>query len=44
MEEAYLAARVPFDQADAAERRRRLVDQVEQTLSSEFQYWSLTRR
>jgi hypothetical protein len=44
MEEAYLATRVPFDQADEAERRRRLVDQVEQTLSSEFQYWSLTRR
>jgi hypothetical protein len=44
MEEAYLAGRVPFDHGDAAERRRRLVDQVEQTLASEFQYWSLTRR
>ena len=44
MEEAYLAGRVPFDQGDAAERRRRLVDQVEQTLASEFQYWSVTRR
>jgi hypothetical protein len=44
MEEAFLAGRVPFDQGDAAERRRRLVDQVEQTLASEFQYWSVTRR
>jgi hypothetical protein len=44
MEEAFLAGRVPFDQDDGAERRRRLVDQLEQTLSSEFQYWSVTRR
>ena len=44
MEEAYLAGRVPFDQGDEAERRRRLVEQVEQTLSSEFQSWSITRR
>jgi hypothetical protein len=44
MEEAYLAGRVPFDHGDEAERRRRLVDQVEQTLASEFQYWALTRR
>lgn len=44
MEEAFLAGRVPFDQGDEAERRRQLVDQVEQTLSSEFQYWSVTRR
>ena len=44
MEDAYLAGRVPFDQGDEAERRRRLVEQVEQTLSSEFQTWSITRR
>jgi hypothetical protein len=44
MEEAYLAGRVPFDQGDEAERRRRLVEQVEQVLSSEFQSWSVTRR
>ena len=44
IEDAYLNGKPPFDQADEAERRRRLVEQVEQTLSSEFQYWYVTRR
>jgi hypothetical protein len=44
LDEAYRARRRPFDHPDEAERRRRLVDRVEQTLSSEFQAWSVTRR
>jgi hypothetical protein len=44
LEEAYLTGRPPFDQGDGAERRRRLVEQVEQVLASEFQSWSVTRR
>jgi hypothetical protein len=44
MEDAYLNGKAPFDVKDDGERRRRLVEQVEQTLSSEFQYWYVTRR
>jgi hypothetical protein len=44
IEDAYLTRKPPFEQADETERRRRLVEQVEQTLSSEFQYWYVTRR
>jgi hypothetical protein len=44
IEDAYLTGKPPFDVKDEADRRRRLVEQVEQTLSSEFQYWYVTRR
>jgi hypothetical protein len=44
IEQAYLGRKPPFDSGDAGELRRRLAEQVEATLSSEFQYWYVTRR
>jgi SMODS and SLOG-associating 2TM effector domain 1/Protein of unknown function (DUF4231) len=44
IEDAYLRRKPPFDSPDAAEGLRRLTEQVEQTLSNEFQYWYVTRR
>ncbi len=44
IEDAYRERRPPFDQGDDAARLRRLAEQVEQTLASEFQYWIYTRR
>jgi hypothetical protein len=44
IEQAYLGRKPPFDSGDEGELRRRLAEQVESTLSSEFQYWYVTRR
>ena len=44
LETAYARRHPPFDQGDDEERVKRLVEQVEQTLSNEFQYWYVTRR
>jgi hypothetical protein len=43
IDEAYAKHQVPFHQSETAERLRRLVEYVEQTLSSEFQYWYASR-
>jgi hypothetical protein len=44
IEQAYQSRKPPFDTGDADELHRRLAEQVEATLSSEFQYWYVTRR
>jgi hypothetical protein len=44
IEQAYLRKQPPFDQADAVARLRRLVEQVEQILSTELLYWRASRR
>jgi hypothetical protein len=43
IEQAFHRREPPFREGDGPERLRRLVEQVEQTIASEFQFWYATR-
>jgi hypothetical protein len=44
IEDKYNEKKTPFDQPDDQARLKKLAEQVEMTLASEFQYWIYTRR